>query len=150
MQTVYTHTMSISRSPMYAVHQNMKQKCKNLNHPDYRYYGGRGIKVCHRWTYFKNFFDDMGERPTPYHTLERIDNDGNYEPNNCRWATRTEQAQNRRVRIDNKVGISGVNYDSANKRWVLRKINSEGKRVYLAASKSKLEVLEVAKQYGLI
>lgn len=150
MQLDYSFIMSISRSPIYAVHQNMKQKCKSVNHPDYRYYGGRGIKVCDRWKYFKNFYDDMGERPTPNHTLERIDNDGDYEPSNCKWATRLEQARNRRVRVDNKVGIPGVSHDTTYDRWVVRKVDDCGRRIYLGSSKDRLKALKIAKQYGLI
>lgn len=84
------------RHPMYGAWATMKNRCSNPKHPDYPLYGARGIRVCPRWRKsFTTFLSDMGERPKGL-TLDRIDNEENYEPGNCRWATHSEQMSNRR------------------------------------------------------
>lgn len=81
---------------LYVLWQTIMQRCYNPEHPNYRTYGGRGIRVCYRWrTSFKNFKADVCEPPTALHTLDRIDGAKNYTPSNVRWATRKEQSRNR-------------------------------------------------------
>jgi hypothetical protein len=106
------------RHPVYSVWLNMRNRCNNPNEVAYKNYGGRGIKVCDRWSDFANFLADMGERPEG-HSIERINNDGNYEPSNCKWATRSEQSMNKRIRKDNASGSAGVWYDKRHPRWIV-------------------------------
>ena len=81
-------------TPLYGIWCGMLARCYSRTHHAYRLYGARGITVCERWHTFANFMADMGSRPSPNHSIDRINSRGNYEPGNCRWATRAEQATN--------------------------------------------------------
>lgn len=99
----YKHGQTDSKT--YESWSSMRKRCLNPNHPSYSGYGGRGISICKRWDNFERFLDDMGERPAE-RSLDRINNDGNYEPENCRWATAEEQRNNTRKTV--KLTFHGV------------------------------------------
>ena len=127
---VWRHPSRIGRrmTVMYSLWCNMKARCGNPKHPAWNYYGARGVTVCKRWLHdFDAFCDDVGPHPGIGLTFDRRNNNGHYKPNNVRWATRNEQAQNktntrlsmRSIRAATKMRASGVVYqDIANKLGV--------------------------------
>lgn len=96
----------MSDKPIHKIWIDMRQRCDNGNRHNYKHYGGRGISVCDRWQVFENFYSDMGDRPTIQHSLERNDTNGNYCPENCRWATVIEQRNN--MRSNRWIEVDGV------------------------------------------
>ena len=92
------------KHPLYATWCNMRARCDNLKHPAYKNYGGRGIYYDPKWAVFTNFLDDVGEKPYPEATLDRINNDGPYTKENCRWAERSVQRRNSRQIVPVTIG----------------------------------------------
>ena len=127
MNSKHGHGCADKRSQEYQAWANMKARCQNSNNSTYHNYGERGIRVCRRWQDFRNFIADMGEKPLPELTLERMNNDGDYEPGNCKWATRKEQNNNKRVYLNQYwfMGISpnGEKFVSSNQHTFAKRYN---------------------------
>lgn len=94
------------RTPEYQCWLDIKKRCFNKRNNRYHRYGGRGIKICDRWIKFENFLEDMGERPSNDHSIDRIDNDGDYFAENCKWSTNKEQMRNYSKNLN--IEIDGV------------------------------------------
>ena len=139
-----THGMTGTR--IHAVWFSMRGRCENPADQSFKNYGGRGIKVCERWQSFANFYADMGPTYAPGLTIDRRNNDGDYEPTNCQWLPRAEQSRNRRLATEwkfksapistNTSGIRGVSRNPRGKGWVASIcINRKQKRLGLFATK---------------
>jgi hypothetical protein len=123
----------------YNVWRSMHKRCKDPRTNGYRNYGGRGISVCNRWNTYEYFISDMGSRPSPKHQLDRIDNNGNYEPSNCRWVTASENERNKpRTKLiewegqiktakewSNELGFAHSTFVNRLKNWGIEKAFTE-------------------------
>jgi len=146
--TKHGHNTLKGSSTEYNSWHQMKQRCLNPNDKRYHDYGGRGIKICDRWMDFDNFLEDMGNKPSPKHTIDRIDVNGDYEPSNCRWADPYEQQANTRTPKNNKTGVKGVSYDKIRNKY-LAQMMYKGKKVLFKRFDTFEEAKEARKQAEL-
>lgn len=114
---------------------NMKQRCSNPNFHQYADYGGRGISYDTRWESFEEFYKDMGDAPSDFHSLERSNNELGYSPQNCFWATQFEQSFNKRLYKNNTSGVKGVGWQSDKNRWrAWCQVNGKSRVLYAGPS----------------
>lgn len=142
-----SNTTPLSKTSAYLSWVGMKQRCYYPNHKYFHLYGGRGIKVCDRWRDSSiNFLKDMGEKPSLKHSIDRIDGDGDYTPENCRWATPNQQNINiRRVQSSGHPGVQEIKYKKGYSVWVAR-LMVGGKYVLYKQSRSLEEAMRFRKE----
>lgn len=116
-----THGKSQTKNSAYRIWAGIKQRCTNPNNEEYDRYGGSGIAICKEWDSFENFYNDMGERPSKNHSIDRINNELGYSKSNCKWSTIFEQAQNKKVTVRNtNGGYVGVTLNPASGKYYSR------------------------------
>lgn len=133
-------------TPEYKVWCGIKRRCLNENDPSYANYGGRGVTICDEWLHsFKAFYDYIGKRPSAFYSIDRIDNNKGYEPNNVRWATKQQQSINRATKSDNSSGCKGVSFYKNTGKWVAS-ITVHRKRIALGYFTDKTDAIKARKQ----
>lgn len=144
-KSITTHGLKNHR--LYGVWFDMKKRCLDINNKSYEYYGGRGIKVCDRWLDIKNFIEDMNDTFQEGLSLDRIDNNKGYSPDNCRWATKETQSRNtRKIRSNNTSGYRGVYWYKNDKKWKAQ-IQVQYKIIRIGTFKTPLEAAKAYDQY---
>lgn len=133
--------------PLYSRWKAIKHRCDSTSNPRYKDYGGRGITLCESWRDFTVFARDVGLPPTSKHQLDRKDNDGNYEPNNVRWVTPQENANNQRTYKTNTSGLAGVSWHRQKQYWVVYSKPLYGEQQYLGKSADFFEAACLRKSW---
>jgi len=136
----------LTHHKLYGIWRNMMQRCYNEKMDSYIYYGGRGIGVCKEWHDTKNFIDWAEETYIVGMSLDRIDSNGDYMPNNCRWVDKTLQTINRRVFKNNTSGYVGVCYNKNSKKWKSY-VYIHKKHIYLGLFEDKMEAVKARDDY---
>ena len=145
--TKYNNPHGLAQHRLYSIWTGMKTRCYNPNMKRYTEYGGRGIQVCERWLDVGNFIEDMYPSFEEGLTLDRIDVDGNYEPDNCRWTTQNVQAQNTKdIQVNNTSGYRGVYWYKRDNMWRVQ-IMVENKKIYLGSYKTAIEGAKAYETY---
>jgi len=140
-------THGLSKHRFYDTWKNMMRRCYKEYSESYKNYGGRGIRVCDEWLDdATNFIKWAEETHIEGYSLDRIDNDGNYEPSNCRWASNIVQALNQRMNTRNTSGYVGIHYRERDTVWVSR-INVNKNRIYIGSFKTKEEAVKARDDY---
>ena len=143
----YKNPHGLTQHRLYATWASMLQRCCNNKYKDYKYYGGRGTKVCDRWLDIKNFIEDMYPSYQECLSIDRIDVDGNYEPDNCRWTTQTIQSRNTRdICKNNTSGFRGVSWSKRDKIWIAC-IRVNYTRIHIGSFKTALEASKAYERY---
>jgi len=140
-----THNMSNSRP--YKIWQSMKNRCFNKNCKEYLHYGGRGITICEDWLSFDKFWEDMRETYTDVLSIDRIDVDGNYCKQNCRWATNSQQALNKRKSPGKSSQYRNVYYSKADDRWCASIVIPHKQLKYIGGYHTELEAALAVDEY---
>lgn len=137
-----THNMT--NTGTYEAWEHIKQRCSNHKDKGFHNYGGRGIKVCNRWLKFENFYEDMGNRPEGL-TIERKNNELGYYKENCKWATYTEQARNKRIKKNNKTGVTGIHWNKKTQKYCVQ-IRANNKTMHVGLFTNIEEAINARKQ----